>query len=65
MLPKLLLEVPLKKFSKKDTEEYLKQIGIENGGIRARIYKATQGLPYYLDLVRKQREQGEEPDFST
>ena len=61
---KLLLEVPLKKFSRKDTEEYLKQIGIENGGIRAKIYKATQGLPYYLDWVRKQREQGEEPDFS-
>ncbi|MEG4923615.1 hypothetical protein Q5690_24560, partial [Microcoleus sp. F10-D1] len=61
---KLLLEVPLKKFSKKDTEEYLKQIGIENGGMRAKIYKATQGLPYYLDWVRKQGEQGEEPDFS-
>ena len=61
---KLLLEVPLKKFSKQDTEEYLKQIGIDNGGIRAKIYKATQGLPYYLDWVRKQREQGEEPDFS-
>src|SRR4028118_2289993 len=60
----LLLEVSLKKFSKKDTEEYLKQIGIENGGIHARIYKATQGLPYYLDWVRKKREQGEEPDFS-
>jgi len=61
---KLLFEVPLKKFIKEDTEDYLKQIGIENGGIRARIYKATQGLPYYLDWVRKQREQGEEPDFS-
>ncbi|MEG5171422.1 tetratricopeptide repeat protein, partial [Microcoleus sp. B3-D7] len=61
---KLLLEVPLKKFIKDDTEKYLKQIGIENGGIRARINKATQGLPYYLDWVRKQREQGEEPDFS-
>jgi len=61
---KLLLEVPLKKFIKDDTEKYLKQIGIENGGIRARIYKATQGLPYYLDWVRKQRERGEEPDFS-
>jgi tetratricopeptide (TPR) repeat protein len=61
---KLLLEVPLNKFSKDDTEKYLKQIGIENGGIRARIYKATQGLPYYLDWVRKQREQGEKPDFS-
>ncbi|MEG4817179.1 tetratricopeptide repeat protein [Microcoleus sp. K5-D4] len=61
---KLLFEVPLKKFSRKDTEEYLKQIGIENGGIRAKIYKATQGLPYYLDWVRKQLEQGEKPDFS-
>ncbi|WP_242719154.1 tetratricopeptide repeat protein [Microcoleus vaginatus] len=61
---KLLLEVPLNKFSKKDTEEYLKQIGIENGGIRAKIYKATQGLPYYLDWVRKQLEQGKKPDFS-
>ena len=61
---KLLFEVPLQKFSKKDTEEYLKQIGIENGGMRAKIYKATQGLPYYLDWVRKQREQGEKPDFS-
>ncbi|MEG5062893.1 tetratricopeptide repeat protein [Microcoleus sp. B3-A4] len=61
---KLLFEVPLEKFSRKDTEEYLKQIGIENGGIRAKIYNATKGLPYYLDWVRKQREQGEEPDFS-
>ena len=61
---KLLLEVPLKKFIKEDTEKYLKQIGIENGGIRAKIYKATQGLPYYLDWVRKQLEQDEKPDFS-
>ncbi|EGK83641.1 tetratricopeptide repeat protein [Microcoleus vaginatus] len=61
---KLLFEVPLENFSIKDTHEYLKQIGIENGGIRAKIYKATQGLPYYLDWVRKQREQGKKPDFS-
>jgi len=61
---KLLLEVPLKKFSKDDTEKYLKQIGIENGGIRAKIHNATKGLPYYLDWVRKQREQSQKPDFS-
>ena len=61
---KLLHEAQLKKFSKKDTHDYLKQIGIENGGIRAKIYKATQGLPYYVDWVRKQREEGKEPDFS-
>ncbi|MBW4526921.1 MAG: hypothetical protein KME18_17315 [Phormidium tanganyikae FI6-MK23] len=61
---KLLHETQLQRFSKKDTEEYLKQIGVENGGTRAKIYKATQGLPYYLDWVRKQREEGQEPDFS-
>ena len=61
---KLLYDAQLQKFSKKDTENYLQQIGIQNGGTRAKIYKATQGLPYYLDWVRKQREQGEEPDFS-
>jgi tetratricopeptide (TPR) repeat protein len=61
---KLLYDVQLQKFSKKDTENYLQQIGIQNGATRAKIYKATQGLPYYLDWVRKQREQGEEPDFS-
>ena len=44
--------------------DYLQQIGIQNGGIRARIYRVTQGLPYYLDWVRKQREDGKEPDFS-
>jgi hypothetical protein len=61
---KLLFEVPLENFSRKDTQEYLKQIGIENGRIRAKIYDATQGLPYYLDWVRKQLEQGKKPDFS-
>lgn len=61
---KLLYEVQLQKFERKDTEEYLQKIGILNGGNRAKIYRATQGLPYYLDWVRWQREQGNEPDFS-
>ncbi|MBW4658915.1 MAG: tetratricopeptide repeat protein [Drouetiella hepatica Uher 2000/2452] len=61
---KLLYETPLTKFSKQDTEVYLQKIGIEKGRTRANIFKATQGLPYYLDWVRKQREQGEDPDFS-
>ena len=60
---KLLYGVNLQKFSREDTENYLKQIGIENGGTRAKIYKVTQGLPYYLDWVRKQREEGKELDF--
>lgn len=61
---KLLYEVPLEKFDRSDTYEYLKQIGIIHGGKRAKIFKVTQGLPYYLDWVRKQHEQGIEPDFS-
>jgi tetratricopeptide (TPR) repeat protein len=61
---KLLYEVPLQKFTKTDTDEYLKKIGIENGGTRTKIYKLTQGLPFYLDWVRRQREEGKEPDFS-
>ena len=60
----LLHVTQLERFSRNDTEDYLKQIGIQNGGTRAKIYKATQGLPYYLDWVRKQREDGKEPDFS-
>jgi tetratricopeptide (TPR) repeat protein len=61
---KLLYEVQLVKFSKKDTEEYLKKIGVDNGGMQSKIYKATQGLPYYLDWVREQKGKGIEPDFS-
>ncbi|NEQ68882.1 MAG: tetratricopeptide repeat protein [Symploca sp. SIO2D2] len=61
---KLLHEVQLSRFSKKQTEEYLKQIGIKKGSERAKIYNVTQGLPYYLDWVRKQLEQGETLDFS-
>ena len=61
---KLLYGVQLQKFGKKDTDNYLKQIGIKNGNTRTKIYKATQGLPYYLDWVRRQREDGKEPDFS-
>ncbi|NER21674.1 MAG: tetratricopeptide repeat protein [Symploca sp. SIO1C2] len=61
---KLLHEVQLSRFSKKQTEEYLKQIGIKKGGERAKIYNVTQGLPYYLDWVRKQWEPGKKLDFS-
>ncbi|NER99779.1 MAG: tetratricopeptide repeat protein, partial [Symploca sp. SIO1B1] len=61
---KLLHEVQLSRFSKKQTENYLKQIGIKKGSERAKIYNVTQGLPYYLDWVRKQWEQGGKLDFS-
>ncbi|NEP57084.1 MAG: tetratricopeptide repeat protein [Symploca sp. SIO2G7] len=60
----LLYEVQLIKFSKKQTDNYLKQIGIKHGGKRAKIHKVTQGLPYYLNWVREQQDKGEELDFS-
>ncbi len=60
----LLREVPLRQFSKSETERYLKQIGIEHGRTRDKIYKVTQGLPYYLNWVRKQQEEGNDLDFS-
>ncbi|WP_204105525.1 MULTISPECIES: tetratricopeptide repeat protein [Spirulina sp. CCY15215] len=61
---KLLHEVSLHKFSKEETKEYLEKIGIKKGSEIAKIYKITQGLPYYLDWIRKQHEEGEELDFS-
>ncbi|NET56545.1 MAG: tetratricopeptide repeat protein [Symploca sp. SIO2E6] len=60
----LLYEVQLVKFSKKQTDNYLKQIGLKHGGKRAKIHKVTQGLPYYLNWVREQQDKGEAPDFS-
>jgi len=61
---KLLYEVSLVRFNRSETENYLTKIGIEKGSTQAKIYKATHGLPYYLDWVRRQREQRQEPDFS-
>jgi|GEM_PF-6990164 len=61
---KLLYEVLLSRFNYKDSEEYLKQIGIEQSSIQTKIYKATKGLPYYLNWVRDQKEKGIDLDFS-
>ncbi|NES00302.1 MAG: tetratricopeptide repeat protein, partial [Symploca sp. SIO1B1] len=60
----LLYETQLIKFRKNQTENYLEQIGIQNGGKQAKIHKVTQGLPYYLNWVREQQDKGEELDFS-
>jgi len=60
----LLYEIELIRFIKKQTQNYLKQIGIKKGGTLEKIHKVTQGLPYYLNWVREQQEQGKELDFS-
>ncbi|NEO86982.1 MAG: hypothetical protein F6J87_22390 [Spirulina sp. SIO3F2] len=61
---KLLTEIQLNKFDRKQTEAYLKKIGITKGSEHNKIYKITQGLPYYLNWVRKSQESGQSIDFS-
>ncbi|MBD2295908.1 tetratricopeptide repeat protein [Anabaena sphaerica FACHB-251] len=60
----LIYEQRLDEFDKKQTQEYLKQIGITKPGDIQKIYKATKGLPYYLNWIRREKEAGREPDFS-
>jgi hypothetical protein len=60
----LIYEQRLEEFDKKQTEEYLKNIGITKAGEIQKIFKATKGLPYYLDWIRREKEKGKSPDFS-
>ncbi|HLP92172.1 MAG TPA: tetratricopeptide repeat protein [Nostocaceae cyanobacterium] len=54
----------LNEFNEKQTEEYLKNIGITKSGEIHKIYKATKGLPYYLNWIIKEKEEGRKIDFS-
>jgi len=60
----LIYEQRLEEFDKKQTEEYLKSIGITKAGEIQKIFKATKGLPYYLDWIRGEKEKGNSIDFS-
>jgi tetratricopeptide (TPR) repeat protein len=60
----LIYERRLEEFDKKQTEEYLKNLGITKAGEIQKIFKATKGLPYYLDWIRREKEKGKSPDFS-
>ncbi len=60
----LIYERRLEEFDKKQTEEYLKNIGITKAGEIQKIFKATKGLPYYLDWIRREKEKGNSIDFS-
>jgi len=52
----LIKEYSLAKFSKQETQQYLKKIGVTNKDQVRRIWSATQGYPYYLNLLKKQKE---------
>lgn len=52
----LIKEYSLAKFSKQETQQYLENIGVTNKAQVRRIWRATQGYPYYLNLLKKQKE---------
>jgi len=52
----LIREYSLDKFSKQETQQYLENIGVTNTDQVRRIWRATQGYPYYLNLLKKQKE---------
>ena len=56
----VITETRLDKFNEKETKNYLQEIGIENKDKIRQIWKATKGYPYYLNLIKEQKEQGKE-----
>lgn len=60
----LIYEQRLDEFNKEQTKEYLQHICITKSGEIQKIYKATKGLPYYLNWIKQEKEKGKEIDFS-
>jgi tetratricopeptide (TPR) repeat protein len=60
----LIFERQLDKFDQRQTEAYLKEIGITDPKKIREISKATDGFPFQLDLIRQQKEEGREINCS-
>ena len=60
----LIFERQLEKFDQRQTEAYLKEIGITDAKKIREISKATDGFPFHLDLIRQQKEEGREINCS-
>ncbi|MBD2164768.1 hypothetical protein H6G04_10170 [Calothrix membranacea FACHB-236] len=60
----LIYEQRIDEFNKEQTKEFLQNIGITKPSEIQKIYKATKGLPYYLDWIRRQKEANRDIDFS-
>ncbi|MBE9181538.1 tetratricopeptide repeat protein [Oculatella sp. LEGE 06141] len=54
----LIYECQLEKFEKGETKEYLKEIGVVQPNEVRRLTQATKGLPYFLGLIKDQKEDG-------
>ncbi len=61
---KLVQETPLKVFEKDQIKSYLEKIGVSNKRDIEKLNKITKGLPFYLDLIRKEQEDGEPINFT-
>jgi tetratricopeptide (TPR) repeat protein len=53
----LIREYALIQFDQEETQKYLADIGVTDNGFVRRIWRATQGYPYYLNLLKKQKEE--------
>lgn len=54
----LICECQLERFDKNETKEYLKEIGIDQPKEIRRVTRATKGFPYFLKLIKDQKEDG-------
>jgi hypothetical protein len=56
---RLFQEFPLNEFDKDQTKQYLTEIGITDKNDIRKLQHKTKGLPFHLDLVRQDKEDGE------
>ncbi len=54
----LIYECQLEKFDKDETKKYLKAIGIVQSDEVRRMTQASKGLPYFLSLIKAQKDNG-------
>ena len=54
----IIYECQLEKFDKSETKDYLEAVGIVQPNEVRRVTKATKGFPYFLKLIKDQKEEG-------
>ena len=61
----IIYAIQLNEFNKDQTKEYLNKIGVNKPQQINKIYRATKGLPYYLNWIRKEKEADKDVDFTS
>ena len=57
-------EFSLKEFEDKQTKSYLEQIGFSDKREVDKLWKTTKGLPFHLDMIRQEKQDGEPINFT-